>query len=68
MGTVGREIAEEIRNNNGYYETDPRVMRIVEYDNAWGGVGYGLEYEHDMGRYSPSPHVRNPRVFFEAKD
>ncbi len=68
MGTVGRKIAEEIRDNNGYYETDPRVMRIVEYDNAWGEVAYGLEYTHELGRYSPSQFIIKPRVFFEVKD
>jgi hypothetical protein len=65
MGTVSRELAEEIAGNDGRYEDDPRVTKIVEYDTAWGGVAYGLEYDYD-NRYTESDFVRNPRIFWEA--
>lgn len=68
MGTVSKPIADKIKANDGYYADDPRVVRIVEYDNQWGGVGYGIEYEHNVGTYAASPYVRNPRVYFEAGD
>ena len=67
MGTVTREMAEEIAAANGHYFDDPRVYRIVEYTNASGGTAYGLEYRQDIGRYQASEYVINPRVFWEAK-
>lgn len=67
MATVDKAMADQIKAANGYYADDPRVMRIVEYDNAWGGVGYGIEYGHQIGKYSPSEYVRNPRVYFQAE-
>ena len=67
MATVDKKLADTIKDGNGYYYDDPRCMRIIEYDNAWGGVGYGLEYTRDIGRYSASEFVRNPRVYWEAK-
>ena len=66
MPTVGKRIADELKARNGYYSDDPRVVRIVEYDNAFGGVSYGLEYEGQGITYVESPYIRNPRVYFEA--
>lgn len=68
MGTVSKEIARKIKDNNGYYGNDPRCWRIVEYDNAWGGIGYGLEYAQDIGKYQPSEFIQNPRVFWQAEE
>jgi hypothetical protein len=68
MATVGKTIADVIKANHGYYSDDPRVLRIVEYDNAFGGVSYGIEYGHEIGRYSASEYVHNPHVYWEAKD
>ena len=68
MATVDKKLADQIKDANGYYSDDPRVQRIVEYDNAWGGVGYGLEYPGYSGKYSPSEFVRNPRVYWQADD
>jgi len=70
MPTVGKEIADKIKAGDGYYEDsdDPRVMRIVEYTNQWGGTSYGLEYDGWVGTYAESPFVINPRVYFEAED
>lgn len=68
MATVDKSMADKIKAANGYYSDDRRVMRIIEYDNAFGGVGYGLEYAHDLGRYAPSQYVRSPRVYFQAEE
>lgn len=67
MATVDKQMADEMVQLNGQYADDPPVLRIVEYDNAWGGVSYGLEYERDLGKYSTSEFVRNPRVYWRAK-
>ena len=67
VATIGKHIADQIRDNDGYYNDDPRVVRIIEYDNAWGDVGYGIEYAHQLGKYAASEYVHNPRVYWEAK-
>jgi hypothetical protein len=64
MSTVSKEIADRVIA--GEYPLDEWV-RIIEYDNAFGGVGYGLENAHTIGRYSPSEYVINPRIYWEAK-
>lgn len=68
MGTVSRELATQIKEANGYYKDDPRVARIVEYTDMGGKQAFGLEYEHQVGKYAESPYVRNPSVFFRAED
>lgn len=73
MATVDRDFADNIAANQGYYNGDsdnplgdnPRCRLIIEYDNAWGGKGYGLVFEGQPNRYTPSPYVRNPKVFWE---
>jgi hypothetical protein len=67
MATVGKAIADQIKDGDGYYNTDPRVVRIVEYTNAWGRLAYGLEYKHQLGKYAPSQYVRDPKVYWKAK-
>ncbi|WP_263283617.1 hypothetical protein [Achromobacter xylosoxidans] len=39
-------------------------MEITEYDNAYGGVGYGLTFEGERNRYAPTEFVRNPRNYW----
>lgn len=68
MPTVNKAIADVVVANNGVYPGDehrPPVVRVVEYDNAWGGVSYGLEYAVNRGAYVETDYVRNPRVYFE---
>jgi hypothetical protein len=65
MATVSKQIADEIKANNGYYSDDPRVHRIIEYTNMAGKQAYALEYPHEIGRYNPSEFVRNPKVYWE---
>jgi hypothetical protein len=66
MPTVGKQIADEIKDGDGYYADDPRVVRIVEYTDMGGKLAYGLEYGHELGKYEASPYVRYPRVYWEA--
>lgn len=68
MATVSKDLADKLVAKNGYYADDPRVMRIVEYTNAFGsGQSYGIEYAKDLGKYSASEYVINPKVYWEAK-
>ena len=68
MATVSKNLADKLKANNGYYADDPRVLRIVEYENAFNGaLAYGIEYEGQLGKYSPSEFIHNPRVYWEAK-
>ena len=66
MATVSKDLADRIVANDGYYKDDPRVYRIVEYTNAWGKLAYGIEYERDLGKYSPSEYINSPQVYWSA--
>ena len=68
MATVGKQIADQIAAGDGYYDTDPRVMRIVEYTDMGGKQAYGLEYGYQYGKYAESAYVREPKVYWEATD
>ena len=63
MSTVDKATADKIVA--GEFPEDGWV-RIVEYDNAWGGIGYGCETKQTLGKYSPSDYVRNPRTYWSA--
>jgi len=67
MPTVSKGLADVIVKRDGYYSNDPRVTRIVEYTNMAGLQAFGLEYEHELGEYTESVYVRNPKVYWEAK-
>ena len=72
MPTVDKEFADNLKQHNGYYNGDddnslgdnPRCLTITEYDNAFGGVGYGLTFEGEPNRYTESEFVRNPRTYW----
>ena len=68
MATVEKELADLIATNNGHYMDDPVVARIVKYNNAWGGVAYGLEYQHEVGKYAESEYVGDPQVYWQRSD
>ncbi len=68
MATVSKRLADELKASDGYFAYDPRVLRIVEYTDMGGKQAYGLEYIHQLGMYSASPYVRNPKVYWEAED
>ena len=74
MGTVDKRIADRIVKNNGYYELNydgpdnPQYSEITEYDNAHGGVGYGLTVSGQENVYTPSEFVHNPRCYWKLKD
>ena len=70
MSTVGIAQARTVREHNGVYPGDehlPPIVKIIEYDNAWGGLGYGLVYSGKPNVYTPSEFVRNPRVWWSIK-
>lgn len=76
MGTVSKDIADRIIANNGYFtpiseyegSDNPQHSEITEYDNAFGGVSYGLTVKGIPNVYTPSKYVRNPRVYWKLKD
>lgn len=84
MATVDKSAADRIIKNNGFWFgendpaplddyphlPDPRVVKVVEYENAWGGTSYGIvfETEADQFRYQrTSEFVKKPRVIWEYK-
>ena len=68
MATVNKQIAEEIIANEGFYEDDPRVVKVVAYDNQFDGkTAYALIYQHeDYMRYEKSDACHNVRILWEA--
>ncbi len=62
MSTVDKSIADRIVA--GEFADDNPVL-IVEYDNAFGGVGYGVIFEgQNLQRYAATAFVQNPRVYW----
>ena len=54
MATIdSREMVDKIIANNGRYSTDPRVVKIVQYNNIFDGrLAYGLIYKGErLDRY-----------------
>ena len=75
MSTVDKNFADNLKANRGYYNGDsdnsmgdnPRVVEIIEYDNAFGGVGYGLVFDGTRNRYIESEFVRSPRSYWSYR-
>jgi len=67
MATVSKDLADKLVALAGRWPGDPPVVRIVEYTNFAGDLCYGIEYEHERGRYQASMYVHNPRVYWESK-
>lgn len=63
-----KEIDHIIANNGVANPTDTPFSRITQYDNAWGGIGYGCDFVGEGHRYTPSEFVRNPRIIFERDE
>ena len=65
MATVDKEIADRIVA--GEFPEDG-ATRIVEYDNAFGGIGYGVTFGNEpIDKYmEPTEFVRNPRIYWEV--
>jgi len=63
MATVSKGIADRVIA--GEFPED-NIVKIVEYDNAFGGVGYGLiSSRDDFDKYQVSAFVHNPRIYWE---
>lgn len=74
MGTVNKEFADNLVKHNGYYNGDednsfgdnPRCIEITEYDNQYGGKGYGLTFDDGRpNKYTPTEFVRNPKQYWK---
>lgn len=63
MGTVSKKIADDVIA--GKYDDDMPI-KIVKYQDAWGGEAYGLvTIRDDPDRYAASEFVINPTVYWE---
>jgi len=66
---TNKTIIDQIIANDGYYPDDPRVVRIVEYTNGFGGQCWGVTWETESPdkqfRYdTPTQYVVNPKVIW----
>ena len=71
MATLtNRHIVQEIIDKNGYGEErwEPRVVKIVEYNNDFNGqLAWGVIFEReDPMRYHNSPHCHNVKTIWVA--
>lgn len=74
MSTVDKDLADNIVKGGGWVDGDssnelgdnPQVVLIVEYDNAYAGVGYGLVFKGKPNRYTASEFARNPRTYWSV--
>ena len=65
MGTISKEIADDVIA--GKYEDDQPV-KIVKYQDAWGGEAYGLICKgQNLNTYRETEYVINPTVYWERK-
>lgn len=68
MATVSKTMAYQIIARDGYYPGDPRVTKVVRYDNNYGGTCYALVWPHEnQMRYEESPDCRNVEVIWSAR-
>jgi len=78
MSTINsRDMVDNIIKHNGFYNGDdtiapdnPRCVKIVQYDNAWGGIGYGIVFETypDKTMYDRvTLYIKNPKTIWEYK-
>lgn len=64
MSTVDKSIADRIIAGEF---PDDQAVKIIKYDNAWGGESYGVLFKRDHPeKYAESNFVRNPTVYWEA--
>lgn len=71
MPTVNsRKMVDQLIAARGRYPGDSmRVVRIIEYTNAWGGTAYGLVYEGmPWDAYQATEFVRNPKELWRSED
>lgn len=70
MSTVTKEIADKVIANNGWYvPEDPRVSKVLTYNNRFdGGLEYAIVYPHEnQMRYEQSPACHNVKVIWPVK-
>jgi hypothetical protein len=68
MATISNKgLVDDIIKGNGVYQGDPLVYSIVEYQSAFGGTCYGLNYTPE-NQYLASEYVREPKIIFERKE
>lgn len=81
MSTIdNKETIDKLIANDGYYPNevndeeppDPRVYRIVEYENGYGKITWGVTWESESpnrrDRYLiPSQYVINPHTIWGPK-
>lgn len=68
MSTISEAIALEIIAGNGQYKDDPPVVKVVTYDNQWGGKSWAIVYPgQDPMRYERSPACSNVQTIWPVK-
>jgi hypothetical protein len=74
--TTDRAFADRLIAGNGWLPeanrnapNNPQCVKIIEYENAWGGTAYGCVFATDRApdRYDlPTEYIRAPRVLWSV--
>lgn len=78
MATVDKAFADRIIAGNGFLPEcgeeapdNPRCIKIVKYDNAFGGTSYGVVFNGELhqDRYEmTTEYVKNPVVYWQYQE
>ena len=67
MATIdSKKLIDQLLKNNGYYEDDPQVAIIGEYENMVGKMTWFILYHHEVSRlphYAVLPKFRIIKEF-----
>lgn len=71
MATItNQNIIDDIIKADGYFDDDPRVVRIVEYFSPLGKqVVWGIVYENEIDKHrydNPTEFIARPRLLWKA--
>lgn len=74
MATIdSKEMIDNLIKNNGKFEDDPLVYRIVEYTNAFGNITWGVTWVNESSKARDrylieTEYVRSPKSIWCRDD
>ncbi len=74
MATIdSQSLIQKLIDQDGYFETDPRVYQIVEYVNQYGNKTWGVTWTNEpkdrQNRYLiESQYVRAPKIIWRIPE
>lgn len=72
MSTIdNKDLIDKLIASDGYFENDPRVYLIVEYENFYGNTTWGVTWSDEMFssrlRYlNETDYIKHPKVIWSS--